>query len=132
MLLLHNKGYTIVLPEEDPYIIQYIRANNINNVHFCSDFSSSSELYYRSKICVNCDFSIYLDTGRNFIYFNRDFIADFKSGRSNNIKIHFSTPKFDFYFKNLMKNTEITPTAYATQYIADGVNDVIKHLDSIL
>lgn len=140
MLLLHNKGYIVILPEEDPYVVKYIRTNNINNVHFCSDFirdsvndfSSSSELYYRSKICVNCDFSIYLDTGRNFIYFNRDFIADFKDGRTNNMKIHFSTPRFDFYFKNLMKNIEITPPEYATQYIADGVNDVINHLNSIL
>ena len=137
---LRSKEYIIIIPEEDPLIIKYIHANNIDNVYFCSKFiknsldnyANSSELYYRSKICASCDFSIYLDTGRSFIYFNRDFIADFKSGRSNNIKIHFSTPKFDFYFKNLMKNTEITPTAYATQYIADGVNDVIKHLDSIL
>jgi hypothetical protein len=140
MELLRSKEYIVILPEEDPYIIQYIRENNIENVYFCSEFiknsldnyANSSELYYRSKICVSCDYSIYLDTGRSFIYFNRDFISDFKTGRSNNIKIHFSTQRFDFYFKNLMKNTEITPPTYSTQYIADGVNDVINHLNSIL
>lgn len=140
MDFLRSKDYIVIMPEEDPLIIHYIHANNIENVYFCSKFivnsldnyTNSSELYYRSKICVNCDFSIYLDTGRSFIYFNRDFITDFKSGRSNNIKIHFSTPRFDFYVKNLMKNTEITPAAYATQYIADGVDDVIKHLNTIL
>jgi hypothetical protein len=140
MELLRSKEYIVILPEEDPYIIQYIRENNIENVNFCSEFiknsldnyANSSELYYRSKICVSCDYSIYLDTGRSFIYFNRDFITDFKSGRSNNIKIHFSTQRFDFYFKNLMKNTEITPPTYSTQYIADGVNDVINHLNTIL
>ncbi|MFY7728500.1 MAG: hypothetical protein ACOVRN_03175 [Flavobacterium sp.] len=140
MEFLRNKGYIVILPEEDPYIIKYINANKIQDVYFCSEFityslnnyANSSELYYRSKICVNCDFSIYLDTGRNFIYFNRDFISDFKSGRSNNTKIHFSTQRFDFYFKNLMKNTEITPPTYATQYIADNVNDVIFVLNSIL
>ena len=140
MELLRQKGYIVIFPESDPNIIKYIHMNTINDVYFCSDFipdsfndfNNSSSLYYRSKICANCDFSIYFDTGRNFIYFNRDFIEDFKSGRSSNVKIHFSTQRFYFYFKNLMKNTEITPPAYATQYIADGVNDVINHLNSIL
>jgi hypothetical protein len=140
MTFLLNKGYIVILPEKDPYIVQHIQTNNIQDVHFCREFISdisddyinSSELYYRSKICVNCDISIYFDTGRNFIYFNRDFISDFKNGNSKNTKIHFSTPNFDFYFKNLMQNTEITPAAYTTQYIANGVDDVISHLSTIL
>lgn len=140
MEFLLQKGYIIIFPESDPHLISYILVHNINDVYFCNnfipdilnDFNNYTALYYNSKICVNCDFSIYFDTGRNFIYFNRDFIDDFKTGRTSNLKIHFSTSRFDFYFKNLMKNTEITPTTYSTQYIADGVNDVIKHLNSIL
>jgi hypothetical protein len=140
MELLRQKGYVVIFPESDPHLISYIIMHNINDVYFCNnfipdilnDFNNYTSLYYSSKICVNCDFSIYFDTGRNFIYFNRDFISDFKTGRSSNVKIHFSTQRFNFYFNNLMKNTEITPPTYATQYIADGVNDVINHLNTIL
>ncbi len=134
---IRKKGYIVILPEEDPLLYGYIYANNIKDVYFCNkfisntldDYRDSSSLYYRAKICVNCDISIYFDTGRNFIYFNRDFI---KSDSGKNKKIHFSTSRFDFYFKNLAKHTEITPVNYATQYIANCADDVIIYLESIL
>ena len=137
---IRSKGYIVILPEEDDLVISYINTYNINDVYFCSnfldnsidDFNSSSELYYRAKICVTCDFSIYFDTGRNFLYLNRDFLDDFKQMRTKNIKIHFSTSTFDFYFKNLSSDKTVVPVDYATQYIAEGANEVIQHLSNLL
>jgi hypothetical protein len=135
-----GKNYIVILAEDDNDIISYINNKNINGVYFCSnfvdnnlnDYTSSSSLFYNSKICVNCDFSVYFDTGRNFLYFNIDFINDFKNNNNkNNTKIHLSTQQCEFLFKSL-NNSLIVPYNYSAQYIANNVNDVIDNLDKIL
>jgi hypothetical protein len=134
-----GKNYIVILAEDDVDIVNYKNEKNINDVYFCSnfvdnslnDFNSSSFLFYASKICVNCDYSLYFDTGRNFLYFNIDFINDFKNNTKNNKKIHFSTQEYTCYFKSL-NNDKVVPNNYSTQYITNNVNSVIDNLNNIL
>lgn len=124
-----DKGYFVILAEPDDTIVS-------ENVAFCnvfyeSDIKTSRDIYYTAKICDACDLSVYFDTGRNFIYFNTEFMDNFKRHPKRTQKIHFSTAKYDFYFKNLNR-PEVVPFGYATQYIADNFTDVETHLNRIL
>jgi hypothetical protein len=124
-----NGGYFVILAEPDDTI-------SSENVAFCnifyeSDIKTSRDIYYNAKICDACDLSIYFDTGRNFIYFNTEFMDNFKRHPNRNQKIHFSTAAYDFYFKNLNRQ-EVVPNGYATQYIAENFAEVRTHLNHIL
>ena len=46
---LCNKGYIVILPEEDPHIVQHIQTHNIGNVHFCNEFIKSSLCDHRNS-----------------------------------------------------------------------------------
>jgi hypothetical protein len=122
-----DKGYFVIMAENDA---------NIDNVVFCDRFyesnvATSRDIYYIAKICDVCDLSIYFDTGRNLIYFNTEFMEDFKRHPNRNQKIHFSTAKYDFYFKHLNRS-EVVPNGYAAQYIAEDFIGVKTHLDQIM
>jgi hypothetical protein len=124
-----NIGYFVILAEPDDAIFS-------ENVAFCnifyeSDIKTSRDIYYNAKICDACDLSIYFDTGRNLIYFNTEFMDNFKRHPNRNQKIHFSTDTYDFYFKNLNRQ-EVVPFGYATQYIAENFAEVQTHLNRIL
>ena len=122
-------GYLVILSEFDDkyksYDVKYSRD------FYDDEITDSRDLYYTSKICHNCDLSIYFDTGRNLIYFNTEFMNDFKRDPDKHKKIHFSTAISSRYFNNLNRH-EIVPFGYATQYIAENFADIKGHLDKII
>jgi hypothetical protein len=126
-----NNGYIVLLPESDEYIRNYF----MTDVYFCGQFinnypldGTSKELYHRLKLCNTCDYSIYFDSGRNFLYFNREFIDAFKHKSDNNIKLQCSVN--DSFYNNLTKN-EYVPDNYSTNIIATCTKELIVQLNAI-
>jgi hypothetical protein len=136
-----KKGYTVLLPQDDEIIMNKYGIEK--NVYFCSyihtnilniqlnDYHLSTELFYNAKMCISCHVSIYFDSGRNFMYFNSDFMNDFLQNNKNK-KIHLSTTEYyDKYFPSL-NNKLIVPNNYASQYVSNNINEVINVLSNII
>jgi len=126
-----KKNYVVFLSQYDHEIERYKNNNNVKDLYFTNSLfnidlnDSCYFVYYCAKVAHNCGLAIYFDTGKNFTYFNYEFLQEYSSGENTNKKIHFGVT--DFFFKNLSK-----PEYYQNGYVefvqTNNCDNIINYL----
>jgi hypothetical protein len=106
-------------------------SGNNKNIYFADDFLENIEhyygknLYYYAQMAYESDYSIYFDTGRNFMSMNKTFIQD----NNNNIRIHITNNE---YFYNSLNNNLLVPKNYMKLIKVNNYIDIINELNNVI
>jgi GR25 family glycosyltransferase involved in LPS biosynthesis len=139
-----GQSFPIKNNKEHDLIISILAENNIvvvanknatissmKNVYFADDFLENVEyydaknFYHHAQMAYESDYSVYYDSGRNFMYMNKTFILE----NNKNIRLHLSNN--DYYFKTLTSNLLI-PDNYSTLVMVTNCLDIINKLKIII
>jgi len=139
-----GQSFPIKNNKEHDLIISILAENNIvvvanknatissmKNVYFADDFLENVEyydaknFYHHAQMAYESDYSVYYDSGRNFMYMNKTFILE----NNKNIRLHLSNN--DYYFKTLTTNVLI-PDNYSNLVMVTNYLDIIDKLKIII
>lgn len=122
--------YIVIIPHKNLYLDNYIKENNIDSIIFAEDlifideYYSCRNLYYFSQMAYDSDISIYFDSGRNFLYANKNFI----NNPNDNIRIYFSNNIK--YYQNI-NDPAIIPKEYMQYIQVYNYNDILNYFKRI-
>jgi hypothetical protein len=110
-----------------------LRFNDFPDIYYANDIlgisddytDSCIEAYQTAYMAYYSDISLYFDTGRSFIFFNKNFFEE----NNNNLRIHFSHPQSD-YFNHISHNPNI-PKNYVQHYVARNIRDIVHTLEQL-
>lgn len=123
--------YMVIIPYKNKELENYIIENNVISIIFAEDLFDKFEdyscknLYYYAQMAYDSDISVYFDTGRNFLYINKNFISD----NNNNLRLHFS---HDTKYYNAINDENIIKKNYVRYINAYNYNDIINYFEKII